>query len=279
MAVAARLLALAGLILGLVLLAPATLEAEPIRVGRTGSASRTVALLTETYQRQTPSAQIVILASIGSRGSKKGLLSGAVDVAFSADPPSPAETAQGLAAFEYARTALVFAAADGATPAMTSQALIDAYAGKVTRWPDGRRLRLILRPAGNSDNAVLRNISPLFREAVDTALKREGMLIAATDQEAADAIASVPGALGTTTLALMVGEKRPLTALALDGVTPSMKAIASGTYPHTKTIYVITRHREARPAVAGFVRFLQTPDARAIVAGTGFLPLPARPAP
>jgi phosphate transport system substrate-binding protein len=270
-------LALAGLILGLILLAPATLVAEPIRVGRTGSASRTVALLAEAYQRQTPGAQIVILPSIGSRGSKRGLISGAVDVGFSANPPSPAEAEQGLAAFEYARTALVFATADGATPAMTSQALIDAYAGKVTRWPDGRRLRLILRPAGNSDNAVLRNISPLFREAVDTALKREGMLIAATDQEAADAIASVPGALGTTTLALIVGEKRPLTALALDGVTPSMKAIASGTYPHTKTIYVITRQREARSAVGGFVRFLQTPDARAIVAGTGFLPLPARP--
>jgi ABC-type phosphate transport system substrate-binding protein len=183
--VAARLLGLAGLILGLILLAPATLGAEPIRVGRTGSASRTVALLAESYQRQTPGTQIVVLPSIGSRGAKKDLITGAVDV----------------------------------------------------------------------------------------------MLIAATDQEAADAIASVPGALGTTTLALIVAEKRPLTAVALDGVIPGMKTIASGTYPHTKTIYVVVRPQEARPAVAGFVRFLQTPDARVIVAGTGFLPLPARPSP
>ncbi len=274
---AARLLALAGLILGLVLLAPATLGAEPIRAGGTGAASRTIALLAEAYQRRTPGAQIVVLPSIGSRGAKKGVISGDLDVGFSAEPPSPAEAEQGLVALEYARTALVFATAEGATQAMTSQALIEAYAGKLARWPDGRRLRLILRPVGDSDNGILRNISPRFREAVEAALKRDGMLIAATDQEAADATASVPGALGTTTLALIVAEKRPLTPLALDGVTPSMKTIASGAYPHTKTIYVITRHQESRPAVAGFARFLQTPEARAIVAGTGFLPLPARP--
>ena len=271
----ARRFALAGLILALVPLAPATVEAEAIKVGGTGGATRTITLLAEAYRQQTPGAQIVVLPRIGSRGAKKGLITGAVDVGFVAEPPSPAEAERGLAAFEYARTALVFATANGATPAMTSQAVIEAYAGQVTRWPDGRRLRLILRPAGGSDNAVLRNISPLFRQAVDTALKRDGMLIAATDQEAADAIASVPGALGTTTLALIVAEQRPLTALALDGVIPSMETIARGTYPHTKAIHVVVRHQEARPAVAGFLRFLQTPDARAIVAGTGFLPLPA----
>jgi phosphate transport system substrate-binding protein len=272
---ATRRLALAGLILALVPLAPATVAAEPIKVGGTGGATRTITLLAEAYRQQTPGAQIVVLPRIGSRGAKKGLITGAVDVGFVSQPPSPAEAERGLAAFEYARTALVFATANGATPSMTSQAIIEAYAGKVTRWPDGRRLRLILRPAGGSDNAVLRNISPIFRQAVDTALKRDGMLIAATDQEAADAIASVPGALGTTTLALIVAEQRPLTALALDGVIPSMETIARGTYPHTKAIHVVVRHQEARPAVAGFLRFLQTPDARAIVAGTGFLPLPA----
>lgn len=276
--VAARLLALAGLTLGFILLTPATLVAEPIRVGGTGGASRIIVLLAEAYRQKVPTAQIVILPNIGSRGAKAGVINAVVDVGFSVDPLSPVEAGQGLAAVEYARTALVFATADRATPAMTSQAVIDAYAGKLTRWPDGRRLRVILRPSGDSDTSALRNISPLFREAVDAALKRDGILIAATDQEAADAIASVPGALGTTTLALIVGEKRPLTPLALDGVTPSLKTIAGGTYPHTKTIHVITRS-QARPAVAGFVQFLQTPEARALVAATGFLPLPARSAP
>ena len=276
---AARLLALKGLILGLILLAPAILMAEPIRVGGTGGASRIIVLLAEAYRQKIPTAQIVTLPNIGSRGAKAGVISGAVDVGFSAEPLSPAEAGPGLVAFEYARTALVFATADRGTQAMTSQAVIDAYAGKLTTWPDGRRLRLILRPAGDSDTSVLRNISPLFREAVDAALKREGILIAPTDQEAADAIASVPGALGTTTLAIIVGENRTLRPLVLDGVTPSLKTIAGGTYPHTKTIHVITRGQEARPAVAGFVQFLQTPEARALVAATGFLPLPARPAP
>jgi phosphate transport system substrate-binding protein len=272
-------LALIGLILGLILLAPAVLVAEPIRVGGTGGASRIIVLLAEAYRQKVPTAQIVVLPNIGSRGAKTGVISAVVDVGFSAEPLSPAEAGQGLVAFEFARTALVFATADRGTQAMTSQAVIDAYAGNLTRWPDGRRLRLILRPAGDSDTSVLRNISPLFREAVDAALKRDGILIAATDQEAADAIASVPGALGTTTLALIVGENRTLRPLVLDGVTPSLKTIAGGTYPHTKTIHVITRRQEARPAVAGFVQFLQTPEARALVATTGFLPLPARPAP
>lgn len=277
MAVVARILAPAGLLLGLTLLAPVSLNAEPIRVAGTGMINRTLVLLAEAYQRHTPGAQVVVLPGLGSRGAKKGLTTSAVDVGFVAETLSPAEREQGLVAVEYARTALVFATADRATQAMTYEALADVYAGKLTRWPDGRRLRLIIRPGGDSDNTVLRNISPLFREAVETALKRDGMLVVATDQDAADAIATVPGAIGTTTLAMIVAEKRPLTALALDGVTASIETIANGTYPHTKTIHVISRHPESRPGVVGFVRFLQTPEARAIVAGTGFLPLPARP--
>jgi phosphate transport system substrate-binding protein len=271
-----KVLTLAGLLLGLILLAPVSLHAEPVRVAGTGMMNRTLTLLAEAYQRRAPGAQIVILPGLGSRGAKKGLTTGAVDIGFVAEPLSPADAEQGLVGFEYAKTALVFATADPSTQALTYQALVDIYAGRVTSWPDGRRLRLIVRPAGDSDNTILRSISPLFHEAVEAALKRDGMLVAATDQDAADAIASVAGALGTTTLALIVGEKRRLTPLALDGVTPSVETVASGTYPHTKTIHVVSRHQEPRPAVTAFVRFLQTPDARAIVAGTGFLPLPSR---
>jgi phosphate transport system substrate-binding protein len=271
------MLALAGLTLGLVLLVPVSLHAQqPVRAAGTGMFNRPLEMLAEAYQHHTP-GRIVILPGLGSRGAKKALTTGTVDISFVAEPPTPAEAAQGLVGFEYAKTALVFATADPTTPALTYRALADMYAGRTTAWPGGGRLRLIVRPAGDSDNTILRAISPSFREAVDTALKRDGMLVAATDQDAADAIASVPGAIGTTTLAMIVAEKRPLMVLALEGVPPSIETIASGAYPHTKTIHVIIRPAEARPGVADVVRFLRTPEARAILARAGFLPLPARP--
>jgi len=74
------------------------------------------------------------------------------------------------------------------------QDIFDIYSGKKTIWPDGQRLRLILRPLTDSDTEILLNMGPDMEQAVKSAHQRDGIKIAITDEESADAIQSTPGA-------------------------------------------------------------------------------------
>lgn len=53
-------------------------------------------------------------------------------------------------------------------------------------------------------------------QAIETATQRKGLPFAVSDQNAADTIEKVPGALGASTLAQLLTENRPLKALRLN---------------------------------------------------------------
>jgi phosphate transport system substrate-binding protein len=196
-------------------------------------------------------------------------LHGAIDVGVSGEPPTEAEAKQGALAIEYAKTPFVFATSNqNAVSGLTVKELVEIYSGKTTAWPDGQRLRLVLRPEGDSDNRVLRAISPVMDEAVKKALSRAGMKIAVTDQDSADAIHTIPGALGTSTLALIISENRPLKALSIDGVLPSPRTIADGSYPYFKPMYIVTRPNPSELTKL-FIAFVRSDAGRRILARLG----------
>jgi phosphate transport system substrate-binding protein len=228
------------------LLTPAWREgpraAETIRVGGTGGAMRTMEVLGEAFRKERPDVSVAIVSGLGSRGAKKALAAGALDLGVAAEPVHPADQSQGLVGGELGRTPFVLAVGNQTAVSRLSTAeLVDIFAGKRTTWPDGSRLRLVLRPRGDSDIAVLQGMSPQMRQAVDDMLERPGMKVAATDGEAADAIEATPGALGMSTLALLLSEKRALRPLALDGVSPTPRAIADGSYRYYKSFTLVTR--------------------------------------
>ena len=212
----------------------------------------------------------MILPGLGSRGGKKALLAGALDIAFVAEPPSPSEQHHGLIAREIARTPFVFATAtSNAVSDMTLQQVIHAYAGQMLTWPDGTRLRVILRPEGDTDTQTLRAISPEMSRAVDTAYARPGLIVAATDQDAAQALEKTPGGFGTTTLALIVGEQRALKALSIGGVPPTPKSIDDGSYPYFKPLCIVTRGTPS-PLAQRFLAFVRSCAGRQILARLGY---------
>jgi phosphate transport system substrate-binding protein len=90
-----------------------------------------------------------------------------------------------------------------------------------------------------------------------------------TDGETADALESTQGALGTSVLALIISEKRSLKPLALDGVAPTAKNIADGSYPYFKSLYALARTNPTGPA-EDFMGFLRSPSARKILAELGY---------
>jgi len=214
--------------------------------------------------------KVVVLPGLGSRGGKQAVAAGAIDLAVSADPLSAAEEREGLKARVLGRTAFVFVvSAQHPVSAVSLQEAMDLYRGKTLTWPDGGRVRPILRPQQDSDTAFLRKMSPAMDQAVTEAHARPGMHIAATDQAAADAIEGVPGAMGTSTLALLVAERRSLKALAINGVRPTAESVGNGSYPYVKTVYLISR--APRPGVQRFLDFLASAQGRAVLSSLGFV--------
>mgnify|MGYP002138780563 CR=1 FL=1 len=78
----------------------------------------------------------------------------------------------------------------------------------------------------------------------------------------------VAGAMGPSTLALMISEKRALKALALDGVAPSAQTIANGSYPLVKHVLMVTGPKSP-PEAQAFVTFVQSAPGREILRQTG----------
>ncbi len=246
-----------------------TVRAETVKIGGTGAALGTMRVLAEAFKKLHPDTKVVIVPGLGSSGGRKALLGGVIDMAVTSKGGKGEEKLDGAIAVLYGRTPFVFATSTkNPASAMTTQEIVEIWNGKITAWPNGQRLRLILRPEADSDTEVLKTLSPAMEQAVKSALSRRGMRMAITDGDSADAIETVQGALGTSSLALMVSEKRSLKALALNGVTPSTKTIADGTYPYVKSMYLLTGSRPSQ-ATQEFVSFVRSGRGREILGQLG----------
>jgi phosphate transport system substrate-binding protein len=254
-------------------MAAAGAHADSIKIGGTGTGLGSMRLMAQEFNKSRPDAQLVIAPSLGSTGAIRAVIGGAVDIGISARQVTPDEQRQGALARAYARTPLVIATGvKSKAAAMTLSQLVLIYSGKVTRWPDGSPIRLVVRPQSDADTLAMRAISGEMDAAMTAALARKGLRMADTDQDNADALEQLPGSLGSTTLTQIVAENRALRPLALDGVEPTLEALAAGRYRHSKTLYLVIG-RSPSPLAKDFVAFVRSPAGRAVLARSGNLAL------
>lgn len=245
------------------------IAADTLKIGGTGSALGDMTRLADAYMRTHPDTKIIVLPSLASVGGIRALRADTLSIALTAEPVSPEETAAGLTAVPYAKTALGFATrADTPADAVTSAWLSDVYSGKVTQWPDGTPIRLVLRPEHDSDTKIISRSSEVMTQAVKAALSRPGLLIEDTAQAAAQKLAQLKGSLGSASLAQIKSEQVAIKLLALDGIMPSAETLASGRYPLVRTFYHVTR-ADTSATVRDFIAFLKSDEAAAILAKTG----------
>lgn len=229
------------------------------------------------FQKRNPGFSLLVVPVSGSDAGIKALNAGIADMAVISRPLRNEEIADGLVAYDYGSTPFVFATHKKYLEGITVQQAADIYAGKVTRWPDGTPIRVVLRPAAAQDTAQLADFSPEMKQAVKAAHAREGMIMAIMAKDSVQEIERVPGAFGTTTLALILSEKRNVEALPINGVKPTSKALGDGSYPYFKVMRVVVKGDA--PAVARqFIDYLNSPEGRAVLAETGhWLPDAKRP--
>ena len=272
-------------VLGLVLLLVASLAnaADPARmetltVGGTGSAMPLVGQFAQAYGSLEPNVKVrVVDPPLGSNGAIRAVLAGAVDLAVLGKPLTEVEKAQGCQDWELGRTPfLVVTERKLPLPGFTVEQLAAIYSGKMTTWSDGSPIRLVVRNLFETDTLILRKMSPDMDRAVDVALARPGMLVAANDLENIDLLERTPDSLGTSNLALVQAQNRKLNALPIDGKEPTLAALRQGTYPYSKSIY-LARGPRLSPVAQGFLEFILSASGKEILDRAGYVPAPSRP--
>lgn len=272
-------------VVGLVLLLVASLAnaADPARmetltVGGTGSAMPLVGQFAQAYGSLEPNVKVrVVDPPLGSNGAIRAVLAGAVDLAVLGKPLTEAEKAQGCQDWELGRTPfLVVTERKLPLPGFTVEQLAAIYSGKMTTWSDGSPIRLVVRNLFESDTLILRKMSPDMDRAVDVALARPGMLVAANDLENIDLLERTPDSLGTSNLALVQAQNRKLNALPIDGKEPTLAAMRQGTYPYSKSIY-LARGPKLSPVAQGFLEFILSASGKEILDRAGYVPASSQP--
>jgi len=255
--------------LGLVLSGQTQADTTRIRIGGTGSALGTMQILGRAFTIQNPDIQVTVLPSLGTSGAIKAVPKGAIDIGLASRPLSDGEAKAGIVAMEYARTPLVFAVSlRTQVTAITLSQVAEIYAGTLASWPDGSRIRPVLRQPGDDSTRQLRQMSDAIDQALSMADQRPGMPFATTDQETADKIESIPGAIGMTTLGMIQSEGRPLRALALDGIEASADNGATGRYAHVKRMFHVIRMAPSAE-VKRFIAFVHSAAGRDILIRNG----------
>jgi phosphate transport system substrate-binding protein len=251
---------------------PTTAPAETIvKIGGTGSALGTMKQLAEVYEKSHPGTRIQILPSLGSTGGIKAALGGGIDLALASRPLTDTERKQGALEVEYARSPFVFVTnAKVNKKNMSTRELEGIYNNPAASWPDGSRVRLVLRPEKDFDTKLISSISPAMEQAVKVALARPGMITAITDQESTIAVTRTPGALGGSTLSEIISENRAVKILSFNGVQPGAKTIADSTYPLVKSFYLVITPKTLA-AARQFADFVRSPAADKILTKTGHL--------
>lgn len=248
-------------------------QADTLRIGGTGVALGGMRLLGASYMKEHPDTQIEVLPSLGSGGGIKALLAGAVDIAVSSRALKDEDRAAGATSRLYARTPLaVVTSLDTNVADITTSELEAIYAGETTRWPDGTIIRLVLRPASETDTQLLRNLSPGMDRAVDVAFGRPGLVSATNDQDNAEALERLPGAIGLVAIGQIATEERRLKILSLDGVMPTADLSAQADYTFVKDLHLVTKSDTTTPAMA-FIAFVNSAEGQGILASTGHSPM------
>ena len=254
---------------------------EKLIITGTGSSIGAMQRMGGVFQKKHPNVAVDLPSSIGSTGAINAVRAGKIDIGFSSRPITPTERNGEITEEAYGRTAFVFGVQESnPTDGLTLAEIENIYAGKRTTWPDGKPIRLILRPIRDFFSVFLESINPRLKSASERAHSIPGVFIGLTDQEAAAQIEKTPGSFGTTSLSLVAAEKRKIKALSVDGTVPILSSISispgisAGRYPYAMTFSLVYRKDKYRGAVRDFIEFVFSNDGRKLLSENGHVAIP-----
>lgn len=242
--------------------------AEEMKVGGTGAAHGLMERLGEAFGASHPGDQVAVVPGLGSSGGIAALAEGVLQVAVSGRDLKPEEKAKGLESAPFVETLFLFVTSHPKRQRLTRADVVAIYEGTLSKWPDGKEIRPILRPRSDAAAAFVVASFEGMPSAMEKTRQRADVPIAATDQDNLDAAEKTPNSFAGMTLLQFTTETPRLRAIALDGVEASVEAMESGAYPLKMRLRIVTR-AEPSPLARRFLDFLRSPDADRIIRESG----------
>ncbi len=248
----------------------AGVRAETLRTGGTGAALVTLRLLGAAFAKTEPDIVIEVVEGLGSSGAMAAVAAGALDFCVSGRPPGDADD-RSLRASILARSPIGFVSSHPSPGDIRVADLSDLFGSATSVWPDGKPVRVVLRPKNDSDSSLLASTFPEMSAAIEKVRARPEVPVAATDQDNARLAQALPDSLAFMTLMQLQTEKLRLRFLTIDGVAPTLANFQSGKYPYGKILHLVVSSRNS-PARDRFLAFVRSPVGEAVLRENGSLP-------
>lgn len=230
--------------------------------------------LAESFVARNPAARIVVFESIGSSGGVMAVYDDVVDLGLVSRPLKDHESALGVLPIPYARVPVV-AAVNLSVPdrSITTDELVDIYAGRKVAWSDGSPIVVLQREPGDSGHRAVAAALPAFAAADEAAYRSRRWRVILHDSAMEEALAMTPGAVGLLDVGTISLERLPLRALEIDRIAASEASVQSRRYPFSKDLAFVSVEEPAGP-VADFIQFAHSEEGRALMKAHGYVPLP-----
>lgn len=243
-------------------------------MGGTGADLATMQKLGVEFSKRYPDVTVKTLPPLGSSGGIKALCASRLDIALTSRDLKPEEKKSNIQSKLYAYTPFIFVATPGyAKQTVSLTNLQKIYDASFSYWPDGRAARMVLRQPDDVDSTILKNSIDGFSRALQKAYQRKGKVVAFTDQESADYVERMSGAITTSSLSLIKAEKRNLMPLVFDGIEPSVENLKNGRYKLKKSLYFVFSTTPSEH-VKNFMAFMKSDVVQKILLETGHLSIP-----
>lgn len=247
--------------------------AETIRIGGTGASRGILWVLRDVYARIHPEDTVFVAPPTGSTGGLKALDANMLDIAVISRELPKSFRKKGMRVHPVGKTPfIIITNNDVPSSSLNLSELANLYDGSQAFWPNGQRVRPILRPKMDSDNNILGSMSLQVKKALTKVMASDGMIFGYTDTMAADEVENIPGAFSTSTLTLVLSESRKVKVINLNGIAPTLEAVRNGRYPYTKKLYLVTRSAPP-PSIVRFTNFILSNVGKNLLIKNGILPI------
>ena len=164
--------------------------------------------------------------------------------------------------------------ADNGIEGLTTAGLIAVYQGKITNWrelggPD-RDITKVHKAEGHATLEVFLGHTGLTRADV------RADVVAGDNAQVIRAVSNTKGAIGYVSMGEVIHAAEigiPVRLIPLDGVAPTLDAVASGDFPMVRTLYLVSKADPVGPS-RQLLDFLYSDQGRAVIAGCKYVPLP-----
>lgn len=230
---------------------------EALVVGGTGAALGAVDAVGSAHAASPGGQAVRVLPSLGSSGGIRALSEKVIDIAVIARHLTSTEAQGGMREGACLRTPYALVTSHPQPPSLTAADIHRLYREPTPTWPDGMKVKLVLRPDTETANHLLTVMAPGIDPVLAIARQRADVPKAVTDQDNADFAEGTAGSLAAMGMAQLKSERRALRPVALDGIAPSAAALASGAYKVGLDLCLIVGAAPS-PTTTAFIAFLRS---------------------